>query len=246
MAYRHLPNVLYETARISIPTLIDAYRGKASHEKFDERLFDWSARILRCADAKLSIEGVPIPPPSESFVVMSNHQSLYDIPIIYQTLNRRIRMVAKSELFNVPIWSQAMRTSGMIELNRSDRRLALESLKKAGAQIREGFNVWIAPEGTRSRTGVLGPFKSGGFHMALEAGVRILPITIVNSGRILPAKGYVMTPGLTVRVVVHEPIDPKTFGRKRKDDLVRVVRENIASALPEEQRGDSAAALAKD
>jgi 1-acyl-sn-glycerol-3-phosphate acyltransferase len=246
MAFRHLPNVLYETARISIPTLIDAHRGKASHEKFDERLFDWSARILRCADAKLSIEGVPIPPPSESFVVMSNHQSLYDIPIIYQTLHRRIRMVAKSELFNVPIWSQAMRTSGMIELNRSDRRLALESLKKAGAQIREGFNVWIAPEGTRSRTGVLGPFKSGGFHMALEARVRILPITIVNSGKILPAKGYVMTPGLTVRVVVHEPIDAQTYGRKRKDDLVRTVREIIASALPEEQRGDSLAAVAKD
>jgi 1-acyl-sn-glycerol-3-phosphate acyltransferase len=218
MAFRHLPNVLYETARISIPTLVDAYRGKASHEKFDERLFDWSARILRCADAKLSIEGVPVPPPSEPFVVMSNHQSLYDIPIIYQTLKRRIRMVAKSELFTVPVWSQAMRASGMIELNRSNRRAALESLKKAGVQIREGVNVWIAPEGTRSRTGVLGAFKSGGFHMAMEAGVRILPITIVNSGKILPAKGYVMTPGLTVNVVVHDPIDPKEFGRKRKDE----------------------------
>jgi 1-acyl-sn-glycerol-3-phosphate acyltransferase len=246
MAIRHLPNVLYETARISIPTLVDAYRGKASHEKFDERLFDWSARILRCADAKLSIEGVPIPPPTESFVVMSNHQSLYDIPIIYQTLKRRIRMVAKSELFNVPVWSQAMRTSGMIELNRSDRRSALESLKKAGAQIREGVNVWIAPEGTRSRTGVLGPFKSGGFHMAMEAGVRILPITIVNSGQILPAKGYSMTPGLTVRVVVHEPVDPKTYGRKRKDELVRTIREVIASALPEELRGDNGNVIAKD
>jgi 1-acyl-sn-glycerol-3-phosphate acyltransferase len=246
MAFRHLPNVLYETARISIPTLVDAYRGKASHERFDERLFDWSARILRCADAKLSIEGAPIPPPSEYFVVMSNHQSLYDIPIIYQTLKRRIRMVAKSELFNVPVWSQAMRTSGMVELNRSDRRLALESLKKAGAQIRSGFNLWIAPEGTRSRTGVLGPFKSGGFHMALEAGVRILPITIVNSGKILPAKGYVMTPGLTVKVVVHEPIDPKDYGRKRKDELVRRVRDVIASALPEELRGDAGIAIAKD
>jgi len=246
MAFRHLPNVLFETARISIPTVVDAYRGRSSHEKFDERLFNWSARILRCADAKLSIEGAPIPSASEPFVVMSNHQSLYDIPIIYQTLKRRIRMVAKSELFEVPIWSQAMRASGMIELHRSDRRAALESLKKAGAQIREGFNVWIAPEGTRSRTGVLGSFKSGGFHMAMEAGVRILPITIVNSAKILPAKGYVMTPGLTVNVVIHEPVDPKEYGRKRKDELVRKIREVIACALPEELRGDAGPALEKE
>ncbi|MGC4066117.1 MAG: lysophospholipid acyltransferase family protein [Polyangiaceae bacterium] len=245
MAFRHLPNVLYETARISIPTLFDAYRGTSSHDTFDERLFDWSARILRCADAKLNVVGAPIPPPSETFVVMSNHQSLYDIPIIYQTLKRRIRMVAKSELFKVPVWSQAMRASGMVELNRSDRRAALESLKKAGAQVREGFNLWIAPEGTRSRTGVLGPFKSGGFHLALEARVRILPITIVDSGRMLPAKGYVMTPGLTVTVAVHEPIDPQQYGRKRKDDLLRDVREVIASALPPEMRGDSSV-VAKD
>lgn len=245
MAFRHLPNVLYETARISIPTLIDAHRGRSSHDTFDARLFDWSSRILKCADAKLNVVGAPIPPPSEYCVVMSNHQSLYDIPIIYQTLKRRIRMVAKSELFNVPIWSQAMRESGMVELNRTDRRAALESLKKAGAQVREGFNLWIAPEGTRSRTGVLGPFKSGGFLLAMEAGVRILPITIVDSGKILPAKGYVMTPGLTVTVVVHETIDPKDYGKRRREELLRKVREVIASGLPEELRGDSNA-IAKD
>jgi 1-acyl-sn-glycerol-3-phosphate acyltransferase len=134
----------------------------------------------------------------------------------------------------------------MIELDRSNRRAALDSLKKAGAQIRDGFNVWIAPEGTRSRTGVLGSFKSGGFHMAMEAGVRILPITIVNSRNILPAKGYVMTPGLTVNVVIHEPVDPKEYGRKRKDELVGKIRELIASALPEELRGAANAAIAKD
>ena len=82
--------------------------------------------------------------------------------------------------------------------------------------------------------------------MAMEAGVRILPITIVNSGQILPAKGYTMTPGLTVRVVVHEPVDPKTYGRKRKDELVRTIREVIASALPEALRGDNGNVIAKD
>jgi len=72
-----------------------------------------------------------------------------------------------------------------------------------------------------------------------------LPITIVNSGKILPAKGYVMTPGLTVTVVIHEPIDPKEYGRKRKEDLLHKVREVIASGLPQELRGDSGE-VAKD
>lgn len=241
MAVRHLPNVLYETLLISVPTVIDGYRGTGSPERFDERLMSWSARILRCANVHLEITGVPVPPASETFVVMSNHQSLYDIPVMYQTLRRRLRMVAKTELFRVPIWSRAMRESGMIELNRSDRRAALESLKRAGQQIRSGINVWIAPEGTRSRTGIMGPFKSGGFHMALEAGVRILPVTIDGSYRVMPANSFLMTPNRTIRVVVHEPVDPAAFGRRQREELTRTVRSAIASGLPEELRGDPAA-----
>jgi 1-acyl-sn-glycerol-3-phosphate acyltransferase len=242
MAVRHLPNVLYETLLISIPTVIDGYRGTGSPERFDQRLWSWSERILRCANAKLEVTGAPLPALSETFVVMSNHQSLYDIPTMYQTLKgRRLRMVAKTELFRVPIWSAAMRESAMIELDRSNRRAALESLKRAGEQIRNGTNVWIAPEGTRSRTGVMGPFKSGGFHMALEARVRILPITIENSFRVMRANSLLMTPDLTIRVVVHEPIDPAAFGRRQREELTRVVRSTIASGLPEELRGDSEA-----
>ncbi len=239
MAFRHLPNVLYETLRISVPTVIDGYRGTGSAERFDARLMDWSARILRCANLQLDICG-DIPPDSETFVVASNHQSLYDIPVLYQTLKRRLRMVAKAELFRVPIWSRAMRESGMVELDRSDRRRALETLKHAAETIRKGTNVWIAPEGTRSRDGVMGPFKKGALHLAMEAGVRILPITIDGTIKVLPANGWVMTPGLTVRVVVHEPVDPAAYGRKRREELSSHVRSVIASGLPPELRGEAA------
>jgi 1-acyl-sn-glycerol-3-phosphate acyltransferase len=246
MAVRHLPNVVYETLRISIPTVIDGYLGTGSPEKFDRRLLSWSGRILRCADVRLDVVGAPLPPASETFVVMSNHQSFYDIPVMYQTLQRRLRMVAKTELFRVPIWSRAMRESGMIELDRSNRHAAMASLKRAGEQIRNGTNVWIAPEGTRSRTGVLGPFKTGGFHMAAEAGVRILPITVDGSLNVMSAVRLNMTPGQTIRVVVHEPIDPGSYGRRRREELLRVVRSAIASGLPESLRGDPDAKAATD
>lgn len=237
MAVRHLPNVVYETLRISIPTVIDAYFGTGSPERCDSRLMSWSKRILRCAKVHLDIQGQPLPTNDETFVVMSNHQSFYDIPVMYQTLRRRLRMVAKTELFQIPIWSRAMRESGTIELNRSDRRAALETLKKAGEQIRQGTNVWIAPEGTRSRTGVMGPFKSGGFHMALEAEVKILPVSIVDSLHVMSANSLIMTPKQTIHVVVHEPVDTMAFGRRKRDELATVVRAAIASGLPEELRG---------
>lgn len=246
MAVRHLPNVVYETLRISIPTVVDGYRGTGSPEIFDSRLMSWSERILRCADVRLEVQGQPLPPASETFVVMSNHQSFYDIPVMYQTLRRRLRMVAKTELFRIPIWSRAMHESGTIELNRSNRRAALESLKKAGEQIRNGTNVWIAPEGTRSRTGVVGPFKSGGFHMALEARVRILPMTIDGSLNVMSANSVIMTPSQPIRVIVHEPVDTMAYGRKRREDLMRAVRAAIASGLPDELRGDADATVDGD
>lgn len=239
MAVRHLPNVVYETLRISLPTVLDGYRGTGSPERFDARLMSWSERILRCAEVRLDIRGQPLPPEGETYVVMSNHQSFYDIPVMYQTLRRRLRMVAKAELFRIPIWSRAMRESGMIPLDRSNRRAALLSLKKVGEQIRQGTNVWIAPEGTRSRTGVMGPFKGGGFHMALEAKVRILPVTIDGSHDVMASTGLTMTPGQTIRVVVHDPIDAMDFGRRRRDELIMTVRAAIASGLPEELRGDA-------
>ena len=238
MAVRHLPNVVYETLRISIPTVIDGYLGTGSPETFDARLMSWSERILRCADVRLDVTGQPLPTFREAYVVMSNHQSVYDIPIMYQALRQRLRMVAKSELFRIPIWSRAMQESGTIELNRSDRRSALESLKKAGEQIRCGTNVWIAPEGTRSRTGVMGPFKRGGFHLAIEAKVKILPITIDGSRHVMSANSLFMTPSQTIRVVVHEPVDTMAFGRKRRDELTRTVRAVIASGLQAELRGN--------
>jgi len=162
---------------------------------------------------------------------MSNHQSLYDIPALYQTLPLRLRMVAKAELFRIPIWSQAMRAAGFVELDRSVRERAIESLERAKAALAEGTSIWIAPEGTRSKSGQLGPFKLGGFHLALGAGARILPVTVSGTRLILPAKGGKVVPGAEVRVTVHEAVDPAAFGGEVNDSLVDRVRELIESGL---------------
>ena len=231
MSLGHLLHAAGVTLRISVPTIVDALRGKLSAEASDARLDWWSKSLLSYAEVSLQSSGVEQVPRNEALVVMSNHQSLYDIPVLYQTLPLRLRMVAKAELFRIPIWARAMREAGFIELDRSARDRAIASLERGKTALARGTSIWIAPEGTRSRDGKLGPFKLGGFHLAVGAGARILPVSVTGTNQILPAKGARVASGANVSVVVHPPIDPANFGGTVTDQLVEAVRSAIESGL---------------
>jgi 1-acyl-sn-glycerol-3-phosphate acyltransferase len=244
MTLRHLLHAVAETARVSAPTLLDAGLGRLTRESCDARLDSWSRRIVEHAKIELTTIGLEHAPPDESMVVMSNHQSLYDIPLLYRALRRPLRMVAKRELFRVPLWGSAMRSAGFVEIDRSDRARAIESLSNAKSLLAQGVSLWIAPEGTRSADGRLGPFKRGGFHLAEEAGSRILPVTVVGSDRVLGARGRTVHDGVAVSVVLHPPVDPKNFGPERRNELIAAVRSAIASALGEGTRSEPKMAAA--
>jgi len=228
----HIAHAIWQTLRISVPTIWDSLRGKLSPEASDRRLAAWSRAIIERARIDLRVEGREHASPGESFVLMSNHQSLYDVPVVYQALGRRIRMVAKKELFRVPVWGRAMHRAGFIALDRQSRGRSRQTLLESSDILLSGTSIWIAPEGTRSRTGELGEFRKGGFHLALQSGCRILPISIIGTRAVLPAKGARITDGCTVRVVLHQPIDPAAFGEQHRDQLILAVRQAIASALP--------------
>src|SRR6188768_988851 len=177
MTLRHLANAAYHTLRICIPTVIDSALGRIDTPTCDARLDSWSASLVSYAKIDIEASGLENLPGSEAFVVMSNHRSHYDIPVLFQALRpRRLRMVAKTELFRVPIWAGAMRAAGFVEVNRSNRIAAMRSLDRARDAVRGGTSIWIAPEGTRGTGGELGPFKKGGFHLAVGAEARILPV----------------------------------------------------------------------
>lgn len=232
MAVWHVARALAETARISAPTVVDAAAGRLTPELCDRRLDAWSRRLIEQARIELDLHGQEHAPVGRVYVVMSNHQSLYDIPVLFQVLQRRVRMVAKTELFRVPIWGTAMRAAGFVEVDRGNRDQAIESLEEAKRAIASGTSIWIAPEGTRSRTGGLGPFKKGGFHLALGTGAQILPISIVGTSQVLAAHGWVVRPGARVRVTISPAIDAAAYGEARRDELVEAVRQAIAAHLP--------------
>jgi 1-acyl-sn-glycerol-3-phosphate acyltransferase len=231
MTLAHLASAIVETARISAPTVVEGMLGRLTPEKCDARLDAWSRKLLQLAEVDLHVEGLANATAGETFVVMSNHQSLYDIPVMFQALGRRVRMVTKSELFKIPGWGPAMRMAGFVEIDRGDRAQAIRSLDSAKHALQAGTSIWISPEGTRGPGDRLLPFKKGGFHLALATGARILPISIDGSSRVLSARSAQVHTGVRVTVTVHPPLSPGDYGPERREALSDDVRKAIESSL---------------
>jgi 1-acyl-sn-glycerol-3-phosphate acyltransferase len=226
--------VVGETLAISWPTVVDAALGRVTKESCDARLGGWCKRVVAHLELDLHVRGRERLDRGATYLVMSNHQSHYDVPVLYYVLGPNLRMVAKKELFGVPIFGAAMRAAGFIEIDRQNRDRAIESLEVARTQLARGTHVWIAPEGTRSESGELLPFKKGPFALALGAGLPVLPVTIAGTRDALPAHGTRSSAGARVKVTLHEAIDPEPFatmGRGGRDALLEQVRAAIASGL---------------
>lgn len=216
--------------RISALTLVDAFRHDVRRKRCDDRIAWWSKTVVDDTPIDLRVRGRERLDGGETFVLMSNHQSHYDIPVLFAGVSSAIRMVTKAELFRLPVFGSALREAGFIEIDRSDRHKAIESLRRAREALRDGTLVWIAPEGTRSRTGELLPFKKGGFMLALETGLPILPIGIAGTRDVLPADAMLTARRQRVGVVVGEPISPEG---KRRDELMAETRRAIEALMAE-------------
>jgi 1-acyl-sn-glycerol-3-phosphate acyltransferase len=198
---------LYKTLAISVPTFADALLGRMTLERGDARLRDWSNSIVRHADVDLTVEGLANVPRDRACIYMSNHQSHLDIPILFSVFPGTLRMVAKAELFKVPIWGRAMKEAGFVRVTRAgDRVQAIAAMRECAEALGRGVNVWIAPEGTRSIDGKLAKFKKGGFILARDTGADIVPIAIDGSRDILPKNTKIIQRGARVRVAFGKPI----------------------------------------
>jgi 1-acyl-sn-glycerol-3-phosphate acyltransferase len=227
---------VYETLAISVPTVVDAARGRLTQRMCDDRLESWATRIVDHLDITLAIEGRESFSPKATYLVMSNHQSHYDIPVLFHVLGPphgpSLRMIAKIELFDLPFFGRAMLEAGFIAIDRKSRDKAMESLREAKERMNNGVNVWIAPEGTRSPDGRLLPFKKGGFHLALDVGVPVLPVTVQGTRQALPRGASRSRRGAHVRVTIHPAIDLTPYQNPNGvDALMADVRARIESAL---------------
>ena len=217
------------TLVITIPTIIDVYRRRYARPVADRRLRWWAAKVLSVIDLRVRIvdpHRVEIPA-DRPCILMSNHSSLYDIPLLFAALPGSIRMLTKKELFRVPIWGRGLEAGEFVSIDRADRWQAVRDLKAARAKMASGIVLWIAPEGRRSRDGRIGSFKKGGFMLALEAGATIVPIGIRGARDVLPAKTLRFHLGRTAEVHVGRPIDAATYPVSSRAALMAEVQRSI-------------------
>lgn len=194
----------------------------------------WVWLILKTAGVKVKVKGLENIPKNSACVLMSNHQSHFDVVSLFSVIPLRIYFLAKKELLKIPVFGWAMFLIGHIFIDRSDRESAFKSIDQAAKKVKNGKNVMVFPEGTRSPDGELLPFKKGGFVLAIKSGVPVLPIGIYGSNKILP-KGSLRISSGVINVVVGKPIDTRNFSVEEKEKLMDVVRKEIEK-LREEAR----------
>jgi len=226
---------IYATLFITIQVLWQQLTNTYDRKFGDKMLRWWSSRLLSAVDVKYSVNdpfNVKIEP-GRRYIIMSNHSSHYDIPLIIMSINGSIRMLTKKELFKVPLWGKGMKAGEFIAIDRHDLEQAKKDLKAAREKMESGIVLWIAPEGTRSKTGKLGEFKKGGMIMAIESGATIIPVGIIGSGAILPPKTWDFYLGQQVKINIGQPIDASKYTLEQKDGLINEVRASIINLCKE-------------
>ncbi|MBS8240442.1 1-acyl-sn-glycerol-3-phosphate acyltransferase [Marinobacter lipolyticus] len=214
------------TLVLFLPIVAAALLGKRGDAAFrGTQVFAWA--ILKLTGIRLNVTGREHIVPGQRYVILSNHASYFDPPALVLALGLQYRWVIKKELRKVPLFGLALETSRNLFIDRSKGSDALSSIKRGVAQLPDGTGILLFPEGTRSRDGQLLPFKKGGFVIARDGGLPILPVTIRGSHDRLPKGTAAFSPGL-IDVIIHPPV--ATAGRT-VEELMGEVRGTIESAL---------------
>ena len=179
---------------------------------------------------KVKITGLEKLDPKKSYVIAANHQSIYDIFVVYGWLPMIFKWVMKAELRKIPLVGKACESAGHIFIDRKNPMAAKKSLDKAEAQLRNGVSVVVFPEGTRTYTGQMGKFKKGAFRMATDLHLPIVPVTLRGCFERLPRNGFIITPG-TIEMIVHEPVEVEGYEHEKQPELMQKLHDIIESAL---------------
>lgn len=187
---------------------------------------NWARYWLWLAGIQLDIKGLEHVDPKKPAIYMANHASIIDIPILIWALPVDLRFIFKKSILYIPLVGLAIFLMGMIPIDRARRSKARESLKKAGDRIRNGSHVLIFPEGTRSHSGDMLPFKKGGFYLAIQEHIDIIPITIRNS-RQLCGRNSIMAKSGVIHIAIHERFHTREISLGQRSDAIARVRKII-------------------
>jgi 1-acyl-sn-glycerol-3-phosphate acyltransferase len=215
------------TVVLFLPIILAALLSSTGNLAFQlSRVWAWV--MLKAAGVRTRIRGKEKIERGRSYVVIVNHQSLYDIPTLVTALGIQFRWIIKKEILKVPLFGHALYASRNIFIDRSNRESAVESIHRGMARLPPGASVLFFAEGTRSPDGEIHDFKKGGFVTAIEGKLPILPVTVNGSRRVLPKKSVVFQPG-SIEVVVGDPIETTGCAGGVLEELMRSTRNTIVA-----------------
>ncbi|MBI4470490.1 MAG: 1-acyl-sn-glycerol-3-phosphate acyltransferase, partial [Acidobacteria bacterium] len=196
------------------------------------RLSQFGCRLgFKVGGVRVEVRGLEKLDPSQPYVFAANHASNLDPPLLFVFLQRDVGFLAKKEIFRLPVFYPGLYWMESTPIDRAHRELAIAGLHAAARLIRRGRSYIAFPEGTRSRDGRLLPFKKGTFHLAREAGVPIVPVTICGTHELMPRSPFCARPGEVI-ITVHSPLTTSDTSSFSLDTLVKSTRSSIESALP--------------
>jgi 1-acyl-sn-glycerol-3-phosphate acyltransferase len=190
----------------------------------------WSGWVTSFAGVKIVVENRANLDPGQPYVFMANHASSLDIWAMFVVVPRRLRMIAKKQLGRIPLFGWAMRAGRFIFIDRQNPVAARRSIDEAGQRIHNGESVLIFPEGTRTRDGNLGVFKKGGFHLAVKAGVPIVPVALRGTRALMPRGSFLLRGG-AITAIIGEPIATQGLDDEARAGLSERVRGVVQSML---------------
>jgi len=215
--------------------IVGSYFKKNYRRFVTEQMYQWSRRLLALIRLSVDTKGREHlhSDTQRPIIVMCNHSSMYDIPIsaIAAGVDVNLRMMAKKELYRIPLFGQAMRRGEFLKIDRQDREQAMRDLEYAKQKMKEGIILWVAPEGTRSKDGSLLPFKKGAFHVAIDMKALIVPLVIKDVWKVQPGKELKLTVGQKVHAEFLPPIDASEFSVEQRAVLIEKVRSSMQAAL---------------
>lgn len=200
-------------------------------------LYHTSIRLAKLgvllAGVKIEVRGLEHLEAGHNYIFMSNHASNLDPPLLIPVIPGRCSVLVKKELFRIPVLGTGMRVAQLVSVDRGDQEAAIESAHAAIKVLRQGLHMVIYPEGTRTGDGRLLPLKKGPFHLAMDSGVPVVPVTLLGTYESWPRTRFALKPG-TATVVFHPPIDPREYSDR--ETLMEAVADAIVSSLPPERR----------
>jgi 1-acyl-sn-glycerol-3-phosphate acyltransferase len=192
----------------------------------------WAWLILKASGVRLTVLHPERLASGTSFVIAPNHESFYDIPVLFWVLSIPVRFLAKRNLFRLPFLGWAMAAAGFVPVDRGDPGRSAATIDAALRRLRHGRSLIVFPEETRTRTGELLPFKAGAALLAIRSGLPLLPVGIAGTFRIQRRGGFSITPS-AVAVAIGEPIDVGERSVRERVAVTEALRVSVASLREE-------------